>query len=339
MALSPLFGAADLGADPFRERSRAAFSLYKQILGGGFRFDSNSEGLLAVMDSAFDGLPEHRFPLYSPQLQIDLQLSGSPAFPGGEPAPVMMQSGAGLICGVMDASNYVIVAPGQYRALVVASEEMLRHPYHLRYELIEFAVFVLAARALGLVPLHGACVGWQGRGVLILGASGSGKSTLALSCLLQGLEFLAEDAVFVQPRSLLATGVANYLHVQSDTLGFVDSEAARSWITQAPVIRRRSGVQKFEADLRTGPGAIAPRPLKLACVVFVSSRPADPSGELLIPLPRERLLEQLRAEQAYGAALPTWPAFEEHLLELPHYELRRGGHPRESADALRGLLA
>ena len=54
---------------------------------------------------------------------------------------MQVQSGAGLICGVMDASNYVVLDPVQRRALVVASEDMLLWPYHLRYELIEFAVF------------------------------------------------------------------------------------------------------------------------------------------------------------------------------------------------------
>src|SRR6202042_2166135 len=142
-------------------------------------------------------------------------------------------------------------------------EDMLENPYHLRYELLEFAVFVLAARALGLVPLHAACVGRHGRGILLLGASGSGKSTLALHSLLQGLDFLAEDAVFVQPESLLATGVANYLHVQADALRFVDDEATRSWISQAPVIRRRSGVEKFEVDLREERGQLAAAPLEL----------------------------------------------------------------------------
>jgi hypothetical protein len=239
----------------------------------------------------------------------------------------------------MDASNYAVVAPSQSGALIVASEDMLRSPYHLRYELIEFAVYVLAARRLGLAPLHGACVGRQGRGVLLLGASGSGKSTLALYSLLQGLDFLAEDAVFVQPHSLLATGVANYLHVQADILGLLDSQAAQRWIAQAPTIRRRSGVQKREADLRVGPGALAAGPLTLISVVFVTPQAADDPEDLLKPLSEEARAARLRAEQPYAAGLPCWPEFEHQVLQLTHYELRRGGHPRASAAALQRLLA
>jgi hypothetical protein len=339
MALSPFYGAADPGADPFHERSSRCFSLYKQILGGRFRFESNDEELLGLVGATYGGLPEHRLPVNAPELHIDLRLSVPQASRyAAEPPPVIMQAGAGLLCGIMDASNYAIVAPAQYRALVVASADMLERPYHLRYELIEFAVFVLAARALGLVPLHGACVGRHGRGVLLLGASGSGKSTLALCSLLQGLDFLAEDAVFVQPQGLLATGVANYLHVQADALRFVDEDATRRWITDSPIIRRRSGVQKFEADLRQGHGSLAASPLTLTSVVFVSSQAADDPDELLMPTSSEGIAARLRDDQGYAAGQLAWPHFEQRVMQLRNYELRRGAHPRDSAAALRRLL-
>ncbi len=339
MVLSPSFGAAELGADPFRERSLPKFSLCKQILGARFRFDSNSNALLGLVSAAYGDLPEHGFAMTAPEIHVELQLL-PPREPAHtlEPLPVRMHSGAGMVCGVMDASNYVVLAPGQRQALVVASEDMLSCPYHLRYELIEFAVFVLATRAQGLVPLHAACVGRRGRGVLLLGASGSGKSTLTLCSLLQGLELLAEDAIFVQPQTMLATGVANYLHVRADTVQFVEDEAARRWLNEAPRIRRRSGVEKSEADLRLAPGALAPSPLSVRCAVFVSSQIADYPDQLLSRMPPQGLAERLAADQSYAAGQPGWQRFAERLTHLGVYELRRGTHPRASVDALRALL-
>ena len=310
-----------------------------QILGGCFRFESTSEVLLHLVEAAYAELPSHHLPMNAPAFRIELRLlprQGSPNT--GEPPPVRVQSGAGLLCGVMDASNYVILAPGQRRALVVASEDMLSHSYHLRYELIEFAVFTLATRGLGLVPLHGACVGRLGRGILLLGASGSGKSTLALHSLLQGLDFLAEDAVFVQPESLLATGVANYLHVQADALRLVDDEETRRWISHAPIIRRRSGVEKFEADLRQGHGQLAAVPLQLVGAVFVSSQSADDPDVLLSPVPVDEIAMRLSTDQSYAAGQPGWHRFEQRLLEVGVHQLRRGRHPRDSVNALRRLL-
>lgn len=339
MTLNPPRGALDAAADPFGERSREQISLCRQIMGGRFRFESASAALLDLVEAAYAGLPSHRFPMVPPEFHIELRLLPRRAMPpAAEPPPVRMQSGAGLLCGVMDASNYVVLAPAQRQALVVASEDMLDRPYHLRYELIEFAVFTLATRGLGLVPLHGACVGRQGRGLLLLGGSGSGKSTLALHSLLQGLDFLAEDAVFVQPDSLLATGVANYVHVQADALRFVDDEAVRRWIGGAPRIRRRSGVEKFEADLRQGPGRLAAAPLQLAGAVFVSGRPADDPDILLSPVPRGEIAARLAADQPYAAGQPGWHRFEQQLARQGVHQLRRGRHPRAAVDALRQLL-
>jgi|GEM_PF-257789 len=330
----------DAGADPFCERpADRRYSVCRQILGGCFRFESASEALLDLVEAAYAGLPSHQLPMGAPEFRIELRLLPRQVSPNAsEPPPVRVQSGAGLLCGVMDASNYVVLAPGQRYALVVASEDMLSHPYHLRYELIEFAVFTLATRGLGLVPLHGACVGWQERGILLLGASGSGKSTLALHCLLQGLDFLAEDAVFVQSESLLATGVANYLHVQADALRFVDDEETRRWISQAPIIRRRSGIEKFEVDLRLGHGRLAAVPLELVGAVFVSGQPADDPDALLSVIPQDEIAAWLRADQAYASGQPGWHRFEQRMMQLGVYQLRRGHHPQDSVDALRRLL-
>src|SRR3546814_6781678 len=143
----------------------------------------------------------------------------------GEPPAVRSRLDKDVLYGNIDAWNYVLVSPRRRRARVVASANMLDWPYHLRYELIEFAVFLLAARCQRLVPLHAACVGRGGRGILLLGASGSGESTLVLHSLLQGLDVLSEDAVFVQPDGMLATGVANFLHVRADALDGIEDRS------------------------------------------------------------------------------------------------------------------
>ena len=41
--------------------------------------------------------------------------------------------------------------------------------------------------------LHGGCVGVDGTGVLLCGVGGSGKSTLAAACVLNGMDYVAED--------------------------------------------------------------------------------------------------------------------------------------------------
>jgi hypothetical protein len=170
-----------------------------------------------------------------------------------------------------------------------------------------------------------------------MGPSGSGKSTVALHCLLRGFDFLAEDSVFVAPHSMLASGVANFLHVRADSLAWLGRSHEAALIRRSPTIVRRSGVRKFEVDLRQDPFRPAPAPLKVAGVVFLSRRRAA-SQPLLRPLPKSALREALAREQGYAASQPQWKAFGQRLSGIDSYELRRGTHPNQAVEALAALL-
>jgi hypothetical protein len=188
-----------------------------------------------------------------------------------------------------------------------------------------------------LIPFHGACVGSGGRGLLLLGDSGAGKTTAALQCLLRGMDFVTEDSVFVTPDTLLATGIANFLHIRCDSLRSVPA-ASESLIRRSPVIRRRSGVEKFEVDLRQGGFRLAPRPLKVTGIVFISPQPAD-DDVLLSRLRSGEGITRLRKSQPYAVSQPGWSLFRKRIGAVPMFELRRGRHPAQAADALQGLLS
>lgn len=323
-----------------RGDARPAFLSRKQVLGGIFRFESDSRDLMELVEAAYGGLPPQTLLAGGSDFRIDLRLSprNTRRYPNGPPAP-RISSKRGGVFAIIDDANLVVIEPAGRCARVMASEDMLQHAYHLRYELIEFAVFVLATRGVGLVPLHAACIGQDGRGLLLLGDSGSGKSTLALHCLLQGLDLLSEDAVFVRTAGLRAVGVPNYLHLRADALRYVGDDAARRWISQAPVVRRRSGVEKFEVDLRKGHGRPAGTPLELIGAVFVSARSASRHDEMLVPLREHEFSGLLKAGQPNASSQPGWECFLRQLLDRGGHGLRRGPHPDDSVDALRQLLA
>lgn len=311
----------------------------KRVLGGLFRFESNSRDLINLVEAAYGGLPAQTFPNVTAEFRVEMHLVPRSANSRvtEPPAPQIRQEGVQLRANI-DASNYVTIDPARHRARVVASEDMLQHAYHLRCELIEFAVFILAARGIGLVPLHAACVGRHGRGLLLLGGSGSGKSTLALHGLLHGLDLLAEDAVFVHPADLFATGVPNYLHLRRDAPDFTEDEAVRSWIGHAPVIRRRSGIEKFEVDLRGGYGRPAAGLLALVGAVFVSDQPAERPEASLTRLGAHQADRLFEADQPCAPSQPGWRRFKREIINRGVHQLRRGRHPRDSVDALRRLL-
>jgi|SRR6185312_1591559 len=327
----------DIATDPFQERGAKLLRLPLQLLGGRFEFQTASRELMRLVRWAYAGLPAHRLSPLVPRCTVRLVLgeAARPAVPG-EPAPLATLSGPGLLCGASPAASAVIVSAQQRTALLIVERDMLRFPYHVRYELIEFAVLTLAARVQGLMPLHAACVGSGRRGLLLIGASGAGKSTAVLHCALAGLALASEDSLLVGPESLLATGAANFLHVRGESLRFLPSRDA-AILGRSPVIRRRSGVEKLEIDLRQRRFRLARAPLEVVAVVDLTARQAG-RGPVLSRLGPRDLLRRLRASQPYAAGQPGWGPFAQRIRAVPAFELRRSRHPRETADALRQLL-
>lgn len=117
------FGVRDAGADTIRERSGAPCVLRKQILGGGFRFESASAPLLDLVETAYGDLPRHRLPATTSGFRVELRLLSRQVAPGAvDTPPRWTQSDASLLCSVLDASNYAVLAPGTHHALVAEWE-------------------------------------------------------------------------------------------------------------------------------------------------------------------------------------------------------------------------
>jgi hypothetical protein len=324
-------------ADPFGERHRPRLQMRAHVLGGEFCFQCDHPQLLRIATAAYAALPPQRMPR-APRCTVRLTLLPEPQRAGGAPPPVAALSGAGLLCGAVGGSSFVAVSPQRRSALVAVDRRLLRFPYHLRYELLEFAVYTLAARARGLMPLHAGCVGERGRGALLIGASGAGKSTATLHCLLAGMDFMAEDSVMMRPKGLLATGVASFLHLRRQSLRHLGAASRAALLRHASLIRRRSGVEKLEIDLRAARYRLAGAPLPIRAVVFLSPKPAG-ARTLLTPLRRADVLRRLAASQRYAAQRPGWASFAQRLSRLPGYELRRGAHPGAAVLAIRAALA
>ena len=266
----------DIERDPFRERSGRIRGWSARVLGARIEFSSNSSTLLTLAKEAFANVPAHRWPGGTSQtLRVTLDHVRGGARPAwSTPPKPVLSSGAGVVCGHVDSANFAIVNAGARSAWIQVGDSMLNHRQLLRYELIEFSAITLATRAQGLVPLHAGCVGAKGRGVLLIGASGAGKSTLTLHAALGGLDFLAEDSVFVQPGTLHASGLSSFTHACEESLDLIANPRVRRAVRRMPRIERRSGVRKREIDLRHADVRLAAAPLRIVTTVVLSARRA-----------------------------------------------------------------
>lgn len=326
--------------DPFGEDTAAQLHARLNVLGGEFAVTTSARRLLDLALEAFGGLPSQRLERRMPRFSVRLVLNERQRTwdRGNEPPPPMFSSGAGLLCATIDAGNFAVVDVRMARALISVSKAMLEQPYYPRYELVELVFLTLASRVQALVPLHAACVGINGNGVLLIGGSGTGKSTLCLHALAGGMQLLSEDSAFVAPKSLRVTGVSNYLHLARDAPAFLRPGALRRAIERSPMIQRRSGARKFEVDLRTLSAEAARNPLRLVATAFLSRRAAN-HAQALRPIDRDACISRLRREQPYAMrSFPGWAAFERRVAALPSYELRRTEHPDIAVRQLRELL-
>lgn len=327
--------SGDPPPDPFDEHRTPTRSLRVRVLGADLEIHSDSSELMDLAAQAFAGLPSHRFGGRAPRLKLRLALAPGPRGKSrDEPPPLLTHAAPGILGASFSGSAFVSVTPRRRSALVVVPRPLLRFAYHLRYELLEFAAYLLAARCQGLVPLHAACVGLGSRGVLISGASGAGKSTFTVAAAAHGLTLISEDSVLVQPRSLRAAGLASYLHLRPQGLHLLPAGLRRT-LARAPVIRRRSGVRKLEIDAR-GAFALARRPLKLRALLFLSAQPPGRDA-LLRPLSAGAVRARLARAQRYAQRQPGWARFLAGAARLPAFELRRAA-PAVQVHAVRALL-
>jgi hypothetical protein len=122
------------------------------------------------------------------------------------PAPVFRMM-LPLMSAIADQDNYSLFDLTRGSTQIAISTATLHHPLYANYFFLESAAACHIVTRYA-TPIHGACVEWNGHGILLCGDSGSGKSTLSYACARAGFGYLSDDATFlIQGASgRLATG-------------------------------------------------------------------------------------------------------------------------------------
>ncbi|MHB1938204.1 MAG: hypothetical protein ACYCOR_16680 [Acidobacteriaceae bacterium] len=79
------------------------------------------------------------------------------------------------------------------------SEAIARDIQFWSEKMLPITLGVLGA-AIGLMPMHCACLAWEGNGLLVAGASGAGKSTLSVALTQYGFDYVSDDWTYMSEK-------------------------------------------------------------------------------------------------------------------------------------------
>lgn len=196
-------------------------------------------------------------------------------------------------------------------------------------------MFYLTAPALGLVAISAACVAMEGRGLLLFGVPGSGKTTAGYLSTKFGLEFHADQAVFLdkKARTLRAWGEFWPAAFREDTVQFLPELAGKS----------RPLAYCDRTFLCVGKSASHPAAAHsvtpVSCIYLEKQLGASPR------------LAPIRQEEAFGRVTGFLPFLENmgagaerysvinSLGRLPAYNLVYGSDPSEAVAFIRSMLS
>ncbi len=196
------------------------------------------------------------------------------------------------------------------------------------------SMFYLTAPALGLVAISAACVAMGGRGLLLFGVPGSGKTTASYRSSRLGLEFHADQAVFLENkgRTLRAWGDFWPAAFREDGAKFVPELAHQSrplaYCDETFLCLDKSGSASAEAHSVTPVG----------CIFLERQGESSPK---LVPLRRDEVRGQMGAFVPFLENLGASPERDlvfESVGRLPAYKLAYGNDPSEAAAFLRSML-
>jgi hypothetical protein len=186
-----------------------------------------------------------------------------------------------------------------------------------------------------MVPLSAACVGIGGKGLLLFGPPNSGKTTVSYLAATLGLEFHADQAVFLEME-------AGHLRVWGDLLPAIFRPESLQFLPELEGATRRFSYPGLTVCYLPKRSFQPPKAHSVApvCCVFLDRHAA--TIPTLSPIARpdwsRRLADNMLFKDYDLLALQSarlFPAFE----NLPAYHLAYGSDPATATVLVRKLLA
>jgi hypothetical protein len=201
--------------------------------------------------------------------------------------------------------------------------------------LLPISLGVLGA-AVGVVPVHCACLSLDDGGLLITGASGAGKSTLSAALAQHGFGFLSDDWTYLscENGNLVAHGMGVPIKLLPDTIEYFPALASY------PVQLAFNGELAYEVPAKDL-GARVQSLCRPRWLLFLERGSAK--GCKINPVPAAEALHYLensveRLPPELNEIARKRAAILQDISRLSCWRLRYSGHPRVAVQGVREFL-
>jgi hypothetical protein len=198
-----------------------------------------------------------------------------------------------LVSIISDAENFAICDLRKGFAFAWLTSDVMRDGVFARYFFLEATAYLLISSA-NLVPIHAACVEWQGRGILLAGEAGAGKSSLAYACARSGWTCISDDASYLvrDGDPFMITGNPFYFRLR-DTASSLFPEFAG---TAAGF--RANGTLKIEITTCTLSNLKTSSKSRVYAALFLNRTGTEPPT--LVRFPKDEALRRWSESACYG---------------------------------------
>jgi hypothetical protein len=203
-------------------------------------------------------------------------------------------------------------------------------------KLIPITLGVLGS-AIGLVPVHCACLELDGYGVLIAGVSGAGKSTLSVALSEDGFNYVSDDWTYISrlQNGIVAHGTSAPVKLLPDAVQHFRELQRHS------LQRSMNGELAYEVDIAEAFGARVQRACEPRWLIFLER--TQGAGAVYTPMSSAEARSYVNSSvERLPPQLYEATAMREQTIErvamLPSWHFRYGGTPQFAAKMLREFV-
>lgn len=152
---------------------------------------TNRPEVLSAAEESFG----HRGPEHG-DARLAIRIGVSEGTSKQTPPPPLRRAFNHLYTMVADPENQAVLDLRTGSNFVWLNESALIDPLYLRQNFLEKVIYLLLGASV-VTDIHAACVGKQGKGILLCGDSGAGKSTLSYACARAGWTYTSDDTCYL----------------------------------------------------------------------------------------------------------------------------------------------